>query len=359
MINSKFYTQNRFFSLRDICSILGVFVPEQCNLDKNITSIAKLNEAAETDITFFHNQKYLEDLKNTKAYACILLDKFKKYLPSNVVPVVVNQPYLALALLLKEFYSIKGYDIRETFISKNASVSKKAKIGNNCHISDFVFIEDDAMIKDGTFIGPNAAILRGTEIGENSHIESNVTIGFSKIGNNAYIKTGTRIGQQGFGFYMGKEGIVDILQIGVVVIGNNTQIGANCTIDRGSIGETRIGDNVRIDNMVHIAHNVEIDSNSVIAAQTGIAGSSKIGKYCVFGGQVGIAGHIEIGNSVTIAAQSGVMRDADPNSKIAGTPAQNITNWHRQSVLLKKLLKQRISAPKGLFARIKQCLFKI
>jgi UDP-3-O-[3-hydroxymyristoyl] glucosamine N-acyltransferase len=170
-----------------------------------------------------------------------------------------------------------------------------------------------------------------------------VTIGFAIIGKSAYIKTGARIGQQGFGFHIGKTGLTDILQIGRVIIGDDAQIGANCTIDRGSIGDTIIGNHIRIDDMVHIAHNVEIGDYCVIAAQTGIAGSTNIGNACVFGGQVGIAGHLTIGDKVTIAAQSGIMRDIESGVKIAGSPGVNIMNWHRQNVILKRLVENRKS----------------
>lgn len=338
MINPRFYTQTRSYTLKEICEIINSSLPEDCDPNKEIVSIAKLNEAKETDLTFFHNQKYINDLKTTKAYACIISSKFKDYLPNSVIPIIVSQPYLALGYLLKKFYTLKHAQIEDNIgISEKASISKRATIGKNCRISDFVVIEDDAIIGDGTFIGPHVTILNGVTIGKNSYIESNVTIGFATIGDNAYIKAGARIGQQGFGFYAGQEGIIDIIQLGSVIIGNNTQIGANCTIDRGSMGDTIIGNNVRIDDMVHIAHNVEIGSNCIIAAQTGIAGSTKIGNALVCGGQVGIAGHLVIGDNVTIAAKSGAMKDTASNTKVAGIPAQNITNWHRQTILLKRL----------------------
>ena len=202
--------------------------------------------------------------------------------------------------------------------------------------------------------GNNVTILDGVEIGENSHIESNVTIGFAVIGKSAYIKTGARIGQQGFGFHVGKTGITDVLQIGKVIIGDDVQIGANCTIDRGSMNDTKIGSHSRLDNLVHVAHNVEIGEYCVIAAQTGIAGSTKIGNQCFFGGQVGIAGHLCIGDKVTIAAQSGVMRNTDSGSKIAGSPAGNIINWHRQTVALQKLVESRTKLqPRSFCAKLK------
>ena len=342
MIDRRFYNKKSHLSLENICGIIGAETPKNADWAKQITSIARLDNATESDITFFHNTKYTESLGNTKAFACIIDEKHKDLLPKCTIPLVVTEPYLALALLLREFYSTKENTSNgETFVSTKSSVSKLATIEDSCYISDFVSVGDGCIIKKGTFIGANTSILPGVEIGENSHIESNVTIGFAVIGNSAYIKTGARIGQQGFGFHVGKAGPTDILQIGRVIIGNNVQIGANCTIDRGSMGDTKIGNCARIDDMVHIAHNVHVGDYCIFAAQTGIAGSTKIGMGCVFAGQVGISGHLTLGDKVTVAAQSGVMRNIESGSKVGGSPAINIMNWHRQTVILKKLVEDR------------------
>jgi UDP-3-O-[3-hydroxymyristoyl] glucosamine N-acyltransferase len=339
MIDSRFFNKKEYVTMKEICDRLSIEVPNNCDPSKKITNIAGLDNATDSDITFFHNPKYLNDLKHTRAFACLISAEHKDLAEYSAIPLVVSKPYLSLSLLLSLFYSTK--DKRESFISDKASISKVAVIEGGCHISDFVSIGDGCLIKKGTFIGPNTSILHGVQIGENCHIESNVTIGFSVIGDDVYIKSGARIGQQGFGFHADTTGITDILQIGIVIIGNNTQIGANCTIDRGSMNNTKIGSHARIDNMVHIAHNVEIGDYCVMAAQTGIAGSTKIGNACVFGGQVGIAGHLKIGDKVTVAAQSGIMRNANSGAKIAGSPAINSMSWHRQNVILQKLVENR------------------
>jgi UDP-3-O-[3-hydroxymyristoyl] glucosamine N-acyltransferase len=177
-------------------------------------------------------------------------------------------------------------------------------------------------------------------VGEGSTIDSNVSICCAIIGENTYIKSGAQIGQPGFGFFMGKVGPVDILQIGKVIIGKNVQIGANCTIDRGGMEDTIIGDMVRIDNMVHIAHNVHIGNCCFIAAQCGIAGSTVLGDGCVLGGQVGVAGHLTIKDKVTVAAKSGVMRDTKNSKVVGGIPATNISMWHRQTIAVRKLAQK-------------------
>lgn len=356
MIDTRFYNKKEHITLGRVCELLKIPLPTGCSAEKEISDIARLDNATSSDITFFHNNKYANMLNNTKAFACVVGQKAAHLVAHETVALVVSEPYLALAVLLREFYSIKN-KCNEAYISPNAAIAKSAIIEEGCYISDYVTISDGVIIKKGTFVGSNVTILEGVEIGENSHIESNVTIGFAVIGSNAYIKSGARIGQQGFGFHVGKAGITDVMQIGKVVIGDDVQIGANCTIDRGSMDDTTIGSHSRIDNLVHIAHNVEIGEYCVIAAQTGIAGSTKIGSQCFFGGQVGIAGHLTIGDKVTIAAQSGVMRNVLPGIKIAGSPATNVLNWHKQTIALQKLIGySNAEKPRGLLKRLRDTM---
>ena len=353
-MNDRFFEKKAYIEFGTICKLLSIEFPPKGSPRKHITDVARLDNARNTEITFFHNPKYAEALSKTNAYACVITKQHEHLVPENTIALVVDEPYYAHALLLKEFYSIK-YAPNQDYISSRASIAKSAMIEEGCYISDYVTILDDVVVKKGTFIGSNVTILPGVEIGENSHIESNVTIGFAVVGRDAYIKSGTRIGQQGFGFHVGKNGITDVLQIGKVVIGDDVQIGANCTIDRGSMNDTVIGSHCRIDNLVHVAHNVEIGDYCIIAAQTGIAGSSKIGSRCVLGGQVGISGHLSIGDNVTIAAQSGVMRNVQSGKKVAGAPSTDILSWHRQTITLQRLSKTN-PAHQGKFAKLKHLL---
>jgi UDP-3-O-[3-hydroxymyristoyl] glucosamine N-acyltransferase len=327
---------------------------------KRIENVASLDKATSTDITFFHNAKYADALAKTKAFACIVLQADAHIVPQSTVPLIVDEPYLAYAAVLCQFYSAKRLP-EHGLISRQSSISKSAIIEDGCYISDFVVIADNVVVRTGTFIGEHTVIMHGVEIGERSHIESNVTIGFAVIGKNTRIKSGARLGQQGFGFHMGEAGPTDIPHIGTVIIGDNVLIGANCTIDRGSIANTIIGNNTRIDNTVHIAHNVIVGSCCIIAAQTGIAGSTTIGNSCIIGGQVGIAGHLTIGDNVTIAAQSGVMRNIPSGSRIAGSPSVDIMTWHRQTIALRSLTKSsRASSTKtGIRERVKNVFGRI
>lgn len=347
MIDSRFYNIKSDINMADLCDRVGATLPKKASSSKNIKGIASLTDASQDEITFFHNLRYADDLKETKAYACIVKEEHAHLVPKKVHPIIVKEPYYALAILLRVFYELKNvtkYDNNdriETYISPDACVSEKAQIGEGCYISSGTIIYDDCVIKDKTFIGSNCVIQRGVEIGESSRIESNVSICCAVIGPKAYIKSGARIGQPGFGFYIGKAGPVDILQVGKVVIGRDVQIGANCTIDRGSMDDTVIGNMVRMDDMVHIAHNVHIGNCCVIAAQCGIAGSTSLGNGCVLGGQVGISGHLTIGDRVTIAAKSGVMHNIESGKNIGGIPATGISMWHRQTVALRRLISRK------------------
>jgi len=202
--------------------------------------------------------------------------------------------------------------------SKKAFIHKSCSIGKNCEIGSFVKI------------GP------GVSIGDNCLIGDNVSIYYSKISNNVKLYQGVKIGGEGFGFIAKKDFFKKIPQLGRVIIKENVEIGCNSTVDRGSIGDTVISKNTMIDNLVHIAHNVKIGENSIIAAMTGISGSTEIGKNAMIGGQVGISGHVKIGDNVKIAAKSGIMKDIPSNSNIGGYPAENIIDWHRGTIFLRK-----------------------
>lgn len=347
MIDSRFYNIKSDINIANLCERIGSELPRKTSPNKNIKGIAVLRDANSDEVSFFHNIKYIDDLAKTRAYACIIREEHAHLVPKKVIPIIVKEPYYALAIMLHIFYELKNvtkYDDdlqAESYISRSAVVSETAKIGAGCYISNGAVIYDDCVIKDKTFIGSNCVIQRGVEIGESSRIESNVSICCAIIGPKAYIKSGARIGQPGFGFYIGKAGPVDILQIGKVVIGRDVQIGANCTIDRGSMEDTVIGNMVRMDDMVHIAHNVHIGNGCVIAAQCGIAGSTSLGNGCVLGGQVGIAGHLTIGDRVTIAAKSGVMHNIESGKIMGGIPATGISMWHRQTVALRKLISRK------------------
>ncbi len=201
-------------------------------------------------------------------------------------------------------------------------------------------------IASNTYIGANSVIGPNVELGNNCVISSNVSIRNSLIGNNVIVESGTRIGQDGFGFALSSTGHTKVPQLGYVKIGNDVNIGANCSIDKGSRHSTEIEEGVKLDSQIHVAHNVRIGAKTVIAAQTGIAGSTKIGKLVIIGGQVGISGHLEIGDFAQIGAQAGVTKDVKAHSKISGTPAVPLNMYLKQAIKLKKIVQTNVKKVK-------------
>ena len=292
------------------------------------SNIKTISNSSNNDLSFFSNSKYINDLKKIKAKACLIEKKFINYLPNNCNPIIVKDPYLALALLSNLFNDeiLKSNGI----ISNNTAIDTNSKIEKNVQINPFTIILQNTKIKDGTYIGSNSSIGPNVIINKNVVIHDNVSISNAIIMDNCIIKSGARIGGTGFGFEMKTKQKIN--HSGNVVIGKNTSIGSNTTIDRAVFDSTSIGEFSNIDNLVQIAHNVNIGDFAIIAAQVGIAGSSKIGNYVKIGGQAGISGHLVIGDNVTIAGKSGVTKNITNNAIIAGFPAKDIKLWKKEII---------------------------
>ncbi len=321
----------KYTDIKNYLESKSIKVNSSCAIDDEFNGIATLKNACEKHLTFYHNIKYKSLLETTKAKACLINEKNAEMLNKTCIPIIVNDPYLAYALLsnfIKPNLQSNGQ------ISNTANISKKSQIGTNVQINSNVVIKDNTLISNDVVILDNSTIGPNVKIESGSIVMSNCVITDAFIGQNSTIQSGCIIGGQGFGFALKNK--TPIIHLGNVIIGNNVDIGSNTTIDRGTIDSTKIGNNVRIDNLVQIAHNVEIDDNTVIAAQTGISGSTIIGKNCIIGGQVGFVGHIEVGDNVTVASKSGVTKNIPNDSKIAGFPAQDINKWKKSIILLNK-----------------------
>ena len=305
----------------------------QCNLSNDIIieGVESLVNSKNNYISFFHNSKYKNDIINTKAKACFINKEYSNLLPKNCIPLITNNPYQAFIHTLNIFFPLK---------KSNGKISKNAIIHNNSKIESNVEIQDGVIIKENVFIGKDSIVSSNTTIDENVHIYSNVTISNNchisncVIQKNTTIQSGVVIGTPGFSFAIENEDSNIMNHLGKVIIGKNVRIGANSTIVRGSLLDTVISDNVKIDNLVHISHNVKIGKGSIIAAQSGIAGSTSIGENVIMGGQVGISGHLIIGNNVKIAAKSGVIKNIEDNVIVGGYPAVKIKDWHRSTIKL-------------------------
>jgi UDP-3-O-[3-hydroxymyristoyl] glucosamine N-acyltransferase len=330
MYQTLFHKKVGPFSLSYISEIIDIDAEIIGDSSAKIYGVNTLQKANNNELSFLHNSKYSKILRESKANACILNSEYRKYAPLGMNLIVTNEPYLMYAKVVSLFYPNSN---KESSISKHARISDTAKIESNCTILDGAVIGDNVHLGKNVHIGYNSVIGNNVRIGGGTNIGSNVTIIYSVIGNDCIIHAGVRMGQDGFGFTANGS---KIKQVGLVKIGNNVEIGANSCIDRGALDDTVIMDNCKLDNLVQIGHNVEIGNNVVIAAQTGISGSTKVGNNVMLGGQTGIAGHLEIGDKSMAAGKSGIVNDIKSGEIVAGYPAIKIKDWHRQNIFLKK-----------------------
>ncbi|HUI29443.1 MAG TPA: UDP-3-O-(3-hydroxymyristoyl)glucosamine N-acyltransferase [Candidatus Acidoferrales bacterium] len=297
--------------------------------DAEIIGVGKIEEAKAGEITFLANPKYEKYVSTTCATAVIVSENFKTN-RKDITLLRVKDPYVAFVFALKKLAPSRDLLPPGTHLAGH--ISSKAKLGKDVRIGACAIILDNAQIGDRTMIFPGSVVGEDVEIGEDSVIYSNVTIYQGcKIGNRATIHAGTAIGSDGFGFAPKDDGTYEkIPQLGIVVIEDDVEIGSNSSIDRATLGETRICRGVKIDNLVQVAHNVIIGEDTVIAAQSGISGSTKIGKHCMVGGQVGFAGHLEIADNTNFGAQSGVPKSIKETGKTyLGYPARELRDTHR------------------------------
>jgi UDP-3-O-[3-hydroxymyristoyl] glucosamine N-acyltransferase len=302
----------------------------------SVSQPGKIESGKAGEICFLGNLQY-EAYAYTTAASILLVPKdFEPKQSISATLVRVENVYTALAFLLEKFSRVAPI---AAVISEKASIHPSVSIGENVAIGDFAVIEEGATIADNVLISPQVYIGKNAEIGHGTLIYTGVKIYANmQIGENCIFHAGVVIGSDGFGFAPDADGSYKkIHHVGNVIIENNVEIGANSTIDRATIGSTIIRNGVKLDNLVQIAHNVEIGENTVIAAQTGIAGSTKIGKNCRIGGQVGIAGHLTIGDNVQIQGQSGVGSNIESGSKLYGTPALGYTEYLRAYSIFKIL----------------------
>ena len=306
-------------SIDDIKQIIDCQIINFPN-EKQFIDFVGINDCKSNSLSFLYdNKSNHQNLDKSAVYICS--KKQLKYFNENKELIVVTNVQEAVAKVSNIFYR----DFNEMEISDLSS----PRIGNNCSISDTAKIENGAIIGDDVKICEGAVVGLNCQIGNKSHISSNSVITNSIIGENVRVGSNTTIGKPGFGFYLNRDSNIDIYHIGRVILQSNVSIGSGCTIDRGSFSDTVIGENTYIDNLCHIAHNVQIGNNSALAAMTGIAGSAILGDGVLAGGQVGIAGHVKIGDNVQIAAKSGVFQDVQAGESVMGNPAINKIKYIR------------------------------
>jgi UDP-3-O-[3-hydroxymyristoyl] glucosamine N-acyltransferase len=311
-----------------------------------ISRPGKIESAQAGEICFFGNEKYEEYAYTTEASILLVANTFKPRHSIKPTMIRVENVYASLAVLLEKF----GQQNQPTtaVISERAAIDPSVSLGKNVAIGDFVIIEEGATIGDNCRLYGQVYVGKNVTIGAHSIVYAGVKIYYDcKIGERCILQSGAVIGSDGFGFAPQADGTYKkIHHAGNVILEDDVEIGANTTIDRGSIGSTMIRRGVKLDNLIQVAHNVEIGENTVIAAQTGIAGSTKIGKNGRIGGQVGFGGHLTIGDFVQIQGQSGVINNQPNGVKLYGTPAIDFMSYMRSYALFKNLPKivKQISA---------------
>ncbi|NJN33899.1 MAG: UDP-3-O-(3-hydroxymyristoyl)glucosamine N-acyltransferase [Saprospiraceae bacterium] len=317
------------------------------NPSVSVSRPGKIESGRAGEICFLSNEKYEQFAYSTEASILLVSHDFRPKQALKPTLIRVSNVYESLAFLLEKFSTLNT-SVSESIISERASIDPSVFLGENIAIGDFAVIEKGVSIGQNTRIASQVFIGKNTQIGENCMIHIGVKIyDNAVIGSNCMLHAGVVIGSDGFGFAPQANGSYKkIHHVGNVVIENNVEIGANTTIDRASIGSTIIRQGVKLDNLIQIAHNVEIGENTVVAAQTGISGSTKIGKNCRIGGQVGIVGHITIGDGVQIQAQSGIAASLESGAKVYGSPAIGYGNYLRSYAIFKILpdLAKRVLA---------------
>lgn len=311
---------------------IAEFIDIDCQEEKEITGLNTLLDSNENQLTFLENKKYLSDLKNTKAAAVLVTRENASEVPSTAIALVCDEPYLSLAKISKLFApNVIELDGEKplvgggTKVMPNVYIGKDSVIGSDCTIMAGAYIGDNVKIGNNTIIYPNVTVYRDCT-----------------IGNDCIIHAGTVIGSDGFGFANTKDGkYIKIYQNGNVTIGNDVEIGANTAIDRAVFNSTIIEDGVRIDNLVHIAHNCKIGRGSILVGQVGLAGSTILNAYVVMGGQSAAAGHLEIAPFTTIAARGGVTKSiTEPKKSWAGFPLFEHREWLKLQGKISNLLKK-------------------
>jgi len=338
MADERFFKRAGPFTLHELANIAGAILGPGSDGDKTVNDVAPLSRASSTDISFLDNKKYTAEFSSARAGACIVRPDAQEHAPDHISLLITDQPYHGYAKIAAAFYPMEGHD---GSVHPTAFVAEDADIGQGVSIGPHATIMSRVTIGDGSVIGPGTTVYEGVSIGENCQIFSNVTLQCCQIADRVILHPGVRIGQDGFGFAMGASGHLKVPQLGRVLVGDDVEIGANTTIDRGTGPDTIIGHGCKIDNLVQIGHNAQLGAGCVIVAQVGISGSSHLGNFVVAGGQVGIAGHLMISDGTQIAAQSGVTRNTDPGAKIGGTPAQPMNDWLRGVAAIQRLIKRK------------------
>ena len=336
MEHPGFFDRSGPFPLGEIAKAIGAELRPGADAARLVHDVRTLSDAAPDHLSFVDNRKYLAQLADCRAGACLIAPAFVSRLPPGIEPLVSSAVYRGFAAALRLFYP-------------DAMHPKVARGGATAAVDPTAQIETGAIIEPGAIVGPEAMIGKGTRvaagavvgyrcaIGRDCFIGPGASVTHALVGNRVIIHAGVRIGQDGFGFAMSPRGHLKVPQIGRVIVQDDVEIGANSCVDRGALKDTVIGEGTKIDNLVQIGHNAVIGRHCVIVGQVGIAGSAELGDFVVMGGQSGVVGHVKVGQGAQIAGGSHAIDNVPPGVRMVGTPAQPIKEWTRERRAVQRL----------------------
>jgi UDP-3-O-[3-hydroxymyristoyl] glucosamine N-acyltransferase len=338
MADPRFFTRAGPFTLGALAELSGAKLVRPDQAGRVLSDVNPLETAGPDEVSFLENRKYVEAFVRSAAGAVIVDAWAAERAPPAMALLVSDAPYKAYALVAQAFYpapvTIPGR-------APSALIDPAALVPEDCDIGPNVVVEQSVRVGRRCAIGANTVIAAGVEIGDDCQIGANVTLTHCLIGSRVVLHSGVRIGQAGFGFAPDPTGPIKVPQLGRVIIGDDVDIGANTTIDRGSGRDTVIGSGSMIDNLVQIGHNVALGRCCILAGQVGISGSTTLDDFVMIGGQGGLAGHLHIGSGARIAAKSGIMRDVPAGETVCGSPAVPLPEFMRQTAVLQRLAKRK------------------
>jgi UDP-3-O-[3-hydroxymyristoyl] glucosamine N-acyltransferase len=335
MPDPRFFEDLGPVTLIELAAVAGAALGRAEDGERRVSAVAPLVRAGPSDLGFFADRRYLDDLKATRAGACFAAPDFAEAAPRGCAVLVTREPQAAYAAAASRLHRPRRADARDPLIHPQAVIE------DGVSLAPGVTIGAGAHVGRGTSIGAYSVVGPGVAIGRGCSIGSHVTLGFALLGDRVTILSGAVIGEPGFGVTVGQGRTVDIPQLGRVIIQDNVSIGACSCIDRGAWDDTVIGENTKIDNLVQVAHNVRLGRNCLLAAHTGIAGSVTAGDGVQFGGRSGIADHVKIGDRARVAAAAGVMKDIAPGEMVSGSPAKPVRQHMREVAWLGKMAQRR------------------
>lgn len=338
MADPRFFRAAGPFSVAEIARRTGAAIGGAGRGELMLHDVASLDAAGPEQLSWLDNRKYLEDFRGTGAGAIFVMPALAAQAPPAATLLLTEQPYRGYAVAAQAFYPepppVPG-------VAPGAVIDPAARLGEGTAVEANAVIGAGVEIGKRCLIGANSVIAAGSVLGDEVRVGANVSVSHALIGSRVRLYPGARIGQDGFGFALDPKAFVKVPQLGRVIIGDDVEIGANTTIDRGAVRDTIIGSGTMIDNLVQIGHNVQIGRGCVLVAQVGISGSTRLGDHVMLAGQVGLAGHLVIGSGARIGAQAGVMRDVAPGETVMGSPASPAKEFFRQIAALQRLARRK------------------